>query len=120
MKRVLLTAVFFILLGFVSNISAQQVLYGNFNFDYTMQGFTLDKNTGERVYTAYVKFEPGFDKMPTVIMSVNKLDSSKDDNIRYDVSADAVSRDGFTIKIKTWGNSKIYGIGGGWIAFGGK
>ena len=120
MKRVLLTAVLFILLGLVSNTSAQPILYGTFSFDMSMQGYTLDKNSGERIYTTYVKFEPGFDKMPTIIMNVNKLDCSKEDNIRYDVSSDAVSRDGFTIKIKTWGNTKIYGIGGGWIAFGGK
>lgn len=116
MKNLLLTAVLFLLFGFVSNLSAQQVLGGTFEANSSVSGFTLDKNSGDRFYSTYVSFEKGFDTMPTIMLTVTKLEAGKDTNLRYQVSAEAVSRDGFTIKIKTWSDTKIYNIGGNWAA----
>ena len=117
MKRLISLAVVFLLFAFISNTNAQQILHGTFKADINSEGFTLDKNSGDRVYTMYVKFEKGYEKVPSVIVSVNKLDASKETNARFEISAEAISRDGFTIKIKTWSDSKIFGIGGNWIAF---
>ena len=117
MKRLISLSILFVLFAFISNTSAQQILHGTFKADINSEGFTLDKNSGDRIYTMYVKFEKGFEKTPSIILGVNKLDSSKDTNTRFEVMADGVSRDGFTIKIKTWSDSKIFGIGGNWIAF---
>jgi hypothetical protein len=44
------------------------------------------------------------------------LDATTQTNIRYNVSPISISRDGFTIKVATWSDSKLYGIGGYWIA----
>ncbi len=49
-------------------------------------------------------------------MNVSMLDSDGQFNQRYNLTAISVSRDNFTIKISTWADSKIYGIGGTWIA----
>jgi carbonic anhydrase len=116
MKKVLLTALILILAGFFAGVSAQQLVTGTFSVDYTAQGYTLDKNSGERVFSKYVTFENGFEKAPTIILNVTKLDAAKDTNVRYEVTSEAVSRDGFTIKIKTWNDTKIFAVGGNWIA----
>ncbi len=116
MKRLISLSILFVLFAFITSTPAQQILTGEFKADTNTEGFILDKNTGDRVYTKYVKFEKGFDKMPSVILSVTKMDANKETNLRFDVTADAISRDGFTIKIKTWSDSRIYGVAGGWVA----
>jgi len=101
MKKVILLASF--LLFSASLAFAQvQIQSGTFSESYTSKGYTLDKGTGERTY----------------LVEVN-IDADGQFNTRYKVEAFSVGRDNFTIKISTWGDSKIFGIGGGWIAFGG-
>jgi hypothetical protein len=53
---------------------------------------------------------------PDIIIGVTMLDANTKTNIRYNVSHMSVSRDGFTIKVSTWSESRISGIGGFWIA----
>ncbi|NPV11531.1 MAG: hypothetical protein HPY57_07055 [Ignavibacteria bacterium] len=50
------------------------------------------------------------------MVGVNQIDADKTTNLRYKVEATTVSRDGFALKITTWGDTKIFGIGGFWIA----
>jgi len=79
-------------------------------------GYTLDENEGDRSMTIDVSFDVPFDEKPDVILGVTLIDATTQTNVRYSVSPMSISRDGFTIKIGTWSDSKIYGIGGYWIA----
>ncbi|HKI79457.1 MAG TPA: H-type lectin domain-containing protein [Ignavibacteriaceae bacterium] len=118
MKKVILLASF--LLFSASLAFAQvQIQSGTFSESYTSKGYTLDKGTGERTYLVEVNFPAPFDKKPKIVLSVSNIDADGQFNTRYKVEAFSVGRDNFTIKISTWGDSKIFGIGGGWIAFGG-
>ena len=72
MKKVLLTVLLLTLAGFFVGVSAQQLVTGTFDIDYTAQGYTLDKNSGERIFSTYVTFEKGFEKAPTIILNVTK------------------------------------------------
>jgi hypothetical protein len=63
-----------------------------------------------------VEFSKPFEKKPNVLVCVNQVDADKTTNLRYKVEATAISRDGFILKIITWGDTKIFGIGGFWIA----
>ncbi|MGD8777966.1 MAG: H-type lectin domain-containing protein [Ignavibacteria bacterium] len=117
MKSIISTVVLVLALGFVTQSTAQHILSGKFDANQSTNGFILHKNEGDRVYTKYVQFEKGFETLPAVVVTVNKIEADKETNLRYEVKAEAVSRDGFTVKIKTWGNTKILNIGGDWVAF---
>ncbi len=113
MKKLILIA--FAIIFTFSIAFAQSVQSGTW-YAGVGEGFTLDKGTGERIVTISVEFPQSFEKRPTVTVGVNRLDTDKGTNTRFNVQATSVSRDGFTLKITTWGDTKIYGIGGFWIA----
>ncbi len=58
-----------------------------------------------------------YDVKPKVMLSVTQLDADKAFNSRYNVEVLSVSRDGFTVKIRTWSDSKVYSISGYWLAY---
>ena len=93
-----------------------QVESGKWSVNTTKTGYTLNGNIGDRSMTIDVSFAVSFDVKPDIIIGVTMLDATTQTNIRYNVSPLSVSRDGFTIKVATWSDSKIFGIGGFWIA----
>ncbi len=118
MKK-LISAVFIVLFLSLptSTFSQSKFVTGKYTANTNNSGFTLDKNTGPRTYSMEVNFLNPFESRPEVIVTVSILDADKATNVRYNVEATAISRDGFTIKITTWDDSKIFGIGGNWIAY---
>lgn len=118
MKKFGFIIALFLVIGLASSF-AQEVQSGTFSANSTNQGYTLDKNSGDRTYSIEVNFPQGFNVKPEIILSVSNIDADKDVNLRYDVVAKAISRDGFVITIKTWSDSKIHGIGGSWLAVAG-
>jgi hypothetical protein len=118
MKRLSVSALLILFLLSSSFVLAQVKIQTNkFSANTSTTGYTLDKNSGDRSVTIEVTFEKPFDKKPTVILNVNMLDADTKSNTRYSVEPTSISRDGFTIKISTWSESKIFGIGGNWIAY---
>ncbi|MGQ9799991.1 MAG: H-type lectin domain-containing protein, partial [Ignavibacterium sp.] len=112
-----LIAVLTLFVALTAMVSAQsRVQSGTWSVNPSVAGYNMDKNTGERTVTINVEFPKPFDTKPTVFLSVTQLDADKDTNARYNVEAMSVSRDGFTIKVKTWADSKIYSISGYWLA----
>ena len=63
-----------------------------------------------------VRFNTPFETIPDVVVGLNKMEFDKNMNARVDVQATAVSRDGFVLRIKTWSDSRVLVLGGGWIA----
>lgn len=80
-------------------------------------GYNLDTNTGERAMTIEVNFATPYEVKPKVMLSVTQLDADKTFNSRYNVEVISVSRDGFTVKIRTWADSKVFSISGYWLAY---
>jgi hypothetical protein len=107
-------------LVFTASLLAQQIQTGNYRLDRNLTDYTLDKNEGDRVVQLEITFNRPFDVKPDVILSVNYLDADKDKNIRYEVKTSSISRDGFLVQVRTWSDSKIFSIGGSWIAVSGK
>ncbi len=97
-------------------LPAQEMQSGSWKANYTERDFTLNEGEGERVLQREVRFGYPFESMPDVSVFVTNVDADKNINLRYDVKAIGVSRDGFMLRIKTWSNSKIFGIGGYWFA----
>ena len=117
MKKLFLFASLIIILGLSASAFAQvQVETGTWGTNASHQNYTLDKNEGNRDVIVEVTFDVPFDEKPDVMLGVTMLDASSDKNVRYKVTALSVSRDGFTIKIATWAETRIYGISGYWMA----
>ncbi|MFO7444852.1 MAG: H-type lectin domain-containing protein [Ignavibacteriaceae bacterium] len=113
----LLTIVLVTLFLTITTAFAQDgVQSGKFAINTSTANYNLHKNSGDRSVTIEINFTKPFEIKPTVVLSVTQLDADKDTNVRYGVDASSVSRDGFTIKVSTWADSKIYGLGGQWIA----
>jgi hypothetical protein len=99
-----------------SALNAQPVQTGTFKASESTPGYTLAAGSGDRSTGIEVKFDKPFASKPQVILGVTTVDGAKESNLRYEVQADAVTRDGFTVKLKTWGDTKIFTIGGNWLA----
>jgi hypothetical protein len=97
-------------------VSQTQVLSGGWGANSETKSFTLASNSGERTFTVEVNFLKPFENKPDVVVGVNGIDVDKNTAVKYSVKPISVSRDGFTIELKTWSDTKIYSIGGFWVA----
>lgn len=115
MKKLMLTLGLFLIVSAVA-FSQTQVLSGTWGGNSESKGYSLHQNSGDRTYSIEVNFLKPFENKPDVIVGVSSIDAASGTNLRYSIKAKSVSRDGCTIEIKTWGDSKIYSIGGFWVA----
>lgn len=116
MKQLSVLAAFVFFAAFTS-IATAQIQSGSWATQAGEASYNLNSNTGDRAVTIEVNFDKPFDVKPKVILSVTQLDADKAFNPRYNVEVLSVSRDGFTIKVRTWADSKIFGISGYWLAY---
>jgi hypothetical protein len=65
-----------------------------------------------------IRFARGFATAPRVVLGVSGLDTEKHTGTRFNVSARNVSREGFDLCIRTWGDTKVLAIEVGWLARG--
>lgn len=114
MNNIKVLAILFFSLSFL--LSAQEMQSDQWRITQSDGGFTLNSGNGDRIMQKEVRFAKPFDSMPDVSVTVTFLDADKNQNVRYDVKAISVSRDGFVIRIKTWNDTKIFGMGGYWFA----
>ena len=115
MKRLLLTLGLFLMVSAVA-FSQAQVLSGSWGGNAENKHYTLHENTGERVFTVEVNFLKPFENKPDVVVGINGIDVDKNTAVKYSVKPISVSRDGFTVELKTWGDTKIFSVGGFWVA----
>ena len=116
MRKLSVLAVVLFFVAFTAIISAQ-TQSGQWSTKAGDSGYNLDTNTGERAMTIEVNFKNPYDVKPKVMLSVTQIDADKGFNSRYNVEVLSVSRDGFTVKIRTWADSKVYSISGYWLAY---
>lgn len=114
MKNPFIITIIITLLSVVTLLA--QVQSGTWSVKEGQAGYNLHTNQGERAMTISVKFPTPFENKPKVALSVTQIDADKNANQRYNVEAISISRDGFTIKIRTWADSKVFSISGYWIA----
>jgi hypothetical protein len=117
MYRVLVSTVFIFCLSFTAVLAQSGIQSGKFAVNSSTNGYTLNKNSGDRSVSIEITFPKPCETKPVVVLSVTSVDADKDTNVRYSVEAVSVSRDGFTVKISTWADTKIHGISGQWIAY---
>jgi hypothetical protein len=117
MKHLLTATLCVLVLLVCSSIAySQEIQVGTFNLSPSVEGYSLQKGSGERTVSLEVTYPKPFDVKPEVVLNVNMIDAAKEANLRLSMKATSISRDGFTIQVKTWEDSKIFSIGGTWIA----
>jgi H-type lectin domain len=99
---------------------SQNTQKGDFKGDGKVEGWTLGEGTGSRSAIIFVKFDKPFTETPTVMVSLTGQSSmaGKNNETNVSVSAERVSRDGFVIKVSTWGETKLLAVYGSWLALG--
>jgi hypothetical protein len=108
---------FFSLILVISAEAQTKIQSASWSINQSVAGFALDNNNGERIMTIDIKFDKPFNSKPKVYLSLIQIDASKETNIRYNIEAVSVSRDGFTLKVNTWSDSKIFSMSGNWLAY---
>ena len=116
MRKIFLINLFLLVTVICIPISSQSIQSGSWSINQSISGYSLDSNNGERVMTVEVDFNTPFTKKPQIILSVTQIDADKEFNTRYNVEAISISRDKFTIKVRTWADSKMFSISGYWLA----
>jgi len=103
----------------VQTSPAQQVQRGSFSAGVESEGWSLNGGTGARVHLVFIKFPQAFPETPAVVIGLTTYDGAPaaDGNLRVHLKAESIGRDGFVIKVSTWGESRITGVGGDWMAF---
>lgn len=115
MKNFILISVLFLMLADVA-FNQTKVLSGNWGASSESKSYTLNQNSGDRIITIEISFLKPFDVKPNVVVGISSIDVEKSTAVKYAVKAISVSRDGFTVEVKTWGDTKIYSVTGFWVA----
>ena len=92
---------------------------GTFGFNYlNTYGWTLNTGNGVRHFKETVTYST-FDssEVPTVVVSLNGFDADQHANVRVLVSPIDMEWRKFSIDVKTWGDTLLYGVVGTWIAY---
>lgn len=100
---------------------AQVVQAGDFVAGPDTEGYSLNGGKGERTYVEPIAFDKPYTAPPKVIVALSGYDATSDPNdetLRVQISATKITKNGFTLRIKTWGNGRVGAVWGGWIAVG--
>lgn len=99
---------------------AQTIDTGEFAASPTQEGYSLHTGKGERVYTETVAFQKGYQSPPTVHVFLSGFEAKEDQGgtVRVRATATKISKTGFTLQIKTWGDGSVNAVWGTWLATG--
>lgn len=73
---------------------------------------------GPRERRHAVAFSRSFQAPPSIILGIGLWDVKAGANLRADITADAVTAEGFEIVFRTWGDTQIARIRADWAALG--
>lgn len=75
------------------------------------------KAIGQLVYSKYVPFGEPFTADPQVTTALTAIDASNASNLRVLVLPMRISRQGFDLRVQTWGDTKLHFVQVTWTAF---
>lgn len=94
-----------------------QFLIGSGYGDYNTAGWHLHTGTGDRYFDIPVTFQSPFLAPPATQVNLSEIDADSGPNLRVDGTAINVTNLGFTLRIHTWSDTKLYGTRANWFAF---
>ncbi|PZR00690.1 MAG: hypothetical protein DI533_09170 [Cereibacter sphaeroides] len=102
-----------IISGRVGIAQGSQVLFSDF-----ADGGAMWTGSGPRESRHKVSFEQAFDQAPVVMVSISMWDMDQKTNVRADISAEKVTKTGFQLVFRTWGDTRVARIRADWTAIG--
>jgi hypothetical protein len=81
-------------------------------------GGTMWTGQGPRVTSRRVTFRTPFLSAPVVQVGLSMWDVDNRQNMRVDIAADGVTREGFQLVFKTWGDTRVARVRADWMAIG--
>ena len=76
----------------------------------------LMNETGDRLVTGKVSFDPQFESAPAVILGLTAVDFIDGSNHRLEVKAIDVTEKGFTYVFGTWADTRVWSARAMWLA----
>lgn len=111
----------------IEGVSGEAMISGNVSRGYWQSGHELTLGYPpslppgqyhERKDVFDVTFPAGkFSKPLQVVVMLTMIDSEKSANVRLNIFPENITVNGFSIRIVTWSDSKIYGFGASWFAY---
>jgi H-type lectin domain-containing protein len=94
------------------------ILLGQEYGDYTggTPGWNLNTGAGPRQFDKVVTFQTSLCGTPVVQVNLGVLDADAQPNLRVRLQALNITSVGFTLRIATWADTKLYAVGANWIA----
>lgn len=74
--------------------------------------------TGTREKRKEISFREPFRSLPVVQCSLSMWDVDSATNVRADLEAENITKEGFELVFRTWGDTKIARVKASWAAFG--
>lgn len=90
-----------------------QVLFSDF-----ADGGPMWTGSGPRESRHKVTFAQPFHRAPSVMVSISMWDLDQKTNTRADISAEKISKSGFDLVFRTWGDTRVARIRADWMAIG--
>jgi H-type lectin domain len=87
-------------------------------FNHVDKSLPMWSGNGDRRVQVEVQFAAPFERPPHIILGLTGVDSSKAQNLRFNLTAQKVTMDGFVIEFHTWGDTKIARASANWTAIG--
>lgn len=73
---------------------------------------------GDRSVKLQVAFAAPFQRPPHVTIGISGIDASRAQNLRFNITAEDVTREGFVLSFVTWDDTKIARASASWSAIG--
>jgi H-type lectin domain len=104
----------------MSNVAPLSLLSAIVVLDSSLHGWSLLEPVADerRSFRHGISFENPFSTTPLVQVGVVGIDASKEDNLRFSLRAEDITPYGFTLRVETWLNTKIWSIEISWLAIG--
>lgn len=87
-------------------------------FNHVDENLYMWSETGDRSLVKKIVFERPFTDVPAVSFGLSGIDSSCDQNLRFNLRIKGLTRTGFNIEFVTWGDTHIARASVSWHAIG--
>jgi hypothetical protein len=91
---------------------------GDVLFSHYEEGGSLWRGEGRREARTEVRFSQPFAKVPLVQVAISMWDIADGANSRVDAKAEEVGPEGFSLVLRTWGDTRVARARVGWLAIG--